>query len=152
MSFLTRKRKGAMRETFGLESTVNLQYAPLQSKEGRKIERKKKREREARRLERKLTIPSLFFFDVNFIATSRLFTDKFVPAPNNECQFSGLPGSDEATPKTEIRQDTKRRRQSKRSRQLNNYSSLSFSYSSLSFCFPLSLSFFFSVLTASLSF
>lgn len=119
MSFPARERKeGAMRNTFGLRSTVGLQYAPLQNEEERQTEREKERGKQSqtRRLERKLTIPSSFFSDVNFIATSRLFTDKFVPAPDSECRLSGLPGPDEATPKTEIRQDTRRRRQSKRSR------------------------------------
>lgn len=46
---------------------------------------------EPRRLERKLTTPSLFFLDVNFIATSRLFTDRSVPAPDSECRLSWLP-------------------------------------------------------------
>lgn len=92
-----------------------MQYAPP-TERGRKTEREGERENQPRRLERKLTTPSLFFFDVNFIATSRLFTDKLVPAPDSECRLSGLPGPNEATPKTEIRRDTRRRRQSKRSR------------------------------------
>lgn len=84
----------------------------------RKKERHKEKKepgKEAR--ERKLTIPPSFFSNVNFIATSQRFTDKFVPAPDSECRLSGLLRPDEATSKkTEIRQDTRRRRQSKRSR------------------------------------
>lgn len=98
MSFPARERKeGTMRNAFGLES----QFAICTPYGMRKKDGKGEREREnqPRRLERKLTTPSLFFFDVNFIATSRLFTDKFVPAPDSECRLSGLPGPNEATPK-----------------------------------------------------
>lgn len=63
-------------------------------KKGRQKE-KKERGKEAR--ERKLTIPSSFFSDVNFIATTQRFTDKFVPAPDSECRLSGLLRPDEAT-------------------------------------------------------
>lgn len=106
----------------------------MRTKERRK--EKKVPGKEAR--ERKLTIPPSFFPDVNFIATSQCFTDKFVPAPDGECRLSGLPRPDEATSKkTEIRQDTRRRRQSKRSR-------LPFSllfHVSTSFSFALTLTF-----------
>jgi len=115
MSFPVREQKeGAMQNTFGLEYTVSLQYASP-TKGVRKKDRKREKERKSqtRRLERKLTTPPSFFSDVNFIAISRLFTDKFVPTPDSECRLSGLL---ERSPKTEIRQDTRRWRQSKHSR------------------------------------
>jgi len=88
MSFPAREqKKRVMRNAFGLEST--------EKKRERERERERERKRQARRPERKLTTPSLFFFDVNFIATSWLFTDKFVPAPDSECRLCGLPGPDE---------------------------------------------------------
>lgn len=121
MSFPARERQERTARN-GFES---IEFAICTPKGWWKKKRKKEWERtrsQARKLKRKLTIPSLFFFNVNFIATSRLFTGRSVCTPDSECRLFWLPESwRRTTPKTEVRRDTRRWRQSKRNRLLRPF-------------------------------
>lgn len=104
MSFPARERQERTARN-GFES---IEFAICTPKGWWKKKRKNERERtrgQARKLERKLTIPSLFFFNVNFIATSRLFTGRSVCTPDSECRLFWLPESWRRTRYRRLRYD-----------------------------------------------